>query len=125
MAPILPRDRAIAANATRRAIRSEALSNRADHSGNPTNIEIGYKKAITDTLNIDFNLYHQKYESSTYFKIFPNGYNHVDGVEYTEGFIGVPSVDDTNYGLTCAKDLSDIKAESEILSQAVSWTATK
>jgi iron complex outermembrane receptor protein len=88
---------------------AQALSDSDETSGKQTNIEIGYKTAITDDLNIDFKLYHQKYESSTYFKIFPNGYNHADGVEYTEGFIGVPSVDDTNYGFKFTSTYSGIE----------------
>ena len=87
---------------------AQALSNSDETSGKQTNIKIGYKTAITDDLTIDINLYHQKYESFSYFKIFPNGYNHTDGVEYTEGFIGAPQTEDTNYGFKLTSTYSGI-----------------
>ncbi|MBL4823168.1 MAG: TonB-dependent receptor [Colwellia sp.] len=77
---------------------AQALSNSDKVTSKQTNIELGYKKNITDNFNIDINLFHQKYESFSYFKIFPDGYIDADGVKYTEGFIGVPQIEDTNYG---------------------------
>ncbi|NQY86410.1 MAG: TonB-dependent receptor [Colwellia sp.] len=77
---------------------AQALSNSDKVTGKQTNIELGYKATIIDNLNIDINLFHQKYEDYTYFKIFPDGYMDTDGVEYTQGYIGAPEGEDTNYG---------------------------
>ncbi len=87
---------------------AQALSDSDIVTGKQTNIELGYKKAITDNLNIEINLYHQRYESFSYFKIFPDGYNHADGVEYTEGFIGAPQTEDTYYGFKLTSTYSGI-----------------
>jgi len=87
---------------------AQALSNSDKVTAKQTNIELGYKANITDNLNIDINLFHQTYEDYTYFKIFPDGYRHIDGVEYTEGFIGAPSGEDTNYGFKLIANYSGI-----------------
>jgi len=77
---------------------AQALSDGDKVTSKQTNIELGYKADITDSFKIDINLYHQKYKSFTYFKIFPDGYTHSDGVEYTKGFIGAPETEDTYKG---------------------------
>lgn len=77
---------------------AQALSNNDKLTSKQTNIEVGYKTNITDNFNFDINLYHQKYESFSYFKIFPDGYIDAGGVQYTQGYIGVPQTEDTNYG---------------------------
>ncbi len=87
---------------------AQALSNSDKVTSKQTNIEIGYKTNITDNFNIDVNLYHQKYESFSYFKIFPDGYIDANGVEYNEGFIGVPQTEDTNYGFKLISTYSGI-----------------
>jgi iron complex outermembrane receptor protein len=87
---------------------AQALSNSDKVTGKQTNIEFGYKTTITHDLNIDFNVFHQKYNDYTYFKIFPDGYRHADGVEYTHGFIGAPKAKDTNYGFKFISTYSGI-----------------
>lgn len=86
---------------------AQALSNSDETTGKQTNIELGYKTAFTDDLNIDINFYHQKYKSFSYFKIFPNGYS-MSGVEYTDGYIGAPQTKDTNYGFKLTSTYSGI-----------------
>lgn len=87
---------------------AQALSNSDKVTGKQTNIEFGYKTKVTDNLNIDINLFHQQFEDYTYFKIFPAGYIHADGVEYTDGFIGAPEGEDTNYGFKFTSTYSGI-----------------
>jgi len=87
---------------------AQALSNSDKTTAKQTNIEIGYKATITDNLTIDINLFHQNYEDFTYFKIFPDGYIDVDGVKYTDGFIGAPKGEDTNYGFKFISTYSGI-----------------
>jgi len=77
---------------------AQALSDNDKVTAKQTNIEIGYQTNISDDLNIDIYLFHQKYNDYTYFKIFPDGYIDMDGVKYTQGYIGAPEGEDTNYG---------------------------
>jgi len=77
---------------------AQALSSSDKVTTKQTNVEIGYETNITDNLNIDISVFHQEYEDFTYFKIFPDGYVHLDGVQYTKGFIGAPKGSDTNLG---------------------------
>jgi iron complex outermembrane receptor protein len=88
---------------------AQALSDSDKTTSNQTSIEIGYKTAITDKMDVDINFYHQNYESFTYFKIFPDGYTHRDGVEYTKGYIGAPSLEDTYYGFKLTSIYSGIE----------------
>jgi iron complex outermembrane receptor protein len=87
---------------------AQALSNSDKVTGKQTNIELGYKTTLTHDLNIDITLFHQKYNDYTYFKIFPDGYIDIDGVEYTQGYIGAPEGKDTNYGFKFISTYSGI-----------------
>ncbi|MBL4764940.1 MAG: TonB-dependent receptor [Colwellia sp.] len=87
---------------------AQALSNSDKVTGKQTNIELGYKTAITDNFTIDISVFHQKYEHITYFKIFPDGYIDTDGVEYTKGYIGAPEAKDTNSGFKLTSTYSGI-----------------
>lgn len=77
---------------------AQALSDSDEMKDKQTNIEFGYKTELSDNLSVDVNFYHQNYKESSYLKIFPDGYIHADGVEYTEGFIGAPGGTDKTYG---------------------------
>ena len=87
---------------------AQALSDSDKVTGKQTNIELGYKTTISHDLNIDITLFHQRYNDYTYFKIFPDGYIDLDGVEYTQGYIGAPEGKDTNYGFKFISTYSGI-----------------
>jgi iron complex outermembrane receptor protein len=88
---------------------AQALSTSDTVTGKQTNIQLGYKTAITNNFKVDINIFHQKYEDYTYFKIFPDGYIHTDGIKYTKGLIGAPSGIDTNYGFKLTSTYSGIE----------------
>ncbi len=76
---------------------AQALSNNDTTSGEQIAIQTGYKKQLSADFDIDVNLQFQQYKAATYFEIFPAGYIDAAGVNYTEGYIGNPLLEDTNY----------------------------
>ena len=61
-------------------------------------VQLGYKKELSDKFRIDVKGFAQKYDSETYFQIFPPGYKDGNGTLFTKGYIGVTILEDTNYG---------------------------
>lgn len=75
---------------------AQVLSDSDITEGEQYSIQTGYKFTPTEHLSVDVKLQYQNYQQSTFFKIFPDNFS-LGGVTYTEGYIGVPKVQDKAY----------------------------
>ena len=101
---------------------AQALSNNDYDQTKSLTFTAGYKWQLNNDLTMDFKAYHQSYEEDVRFVIYPPGMlipkiNGEGFTVFTEGLIGSPTPENTNYGaniITSYSGLNDHNLRFEI-----------